>query len=113
MVRVTQKRQRDSISKLNDEKEHKVTPTIKAKNPDLIMSAVFIETPHLLYVKDGLIFVYNHEKDVSTELNEYVRKRYKRVSLLNVVRIPYIYAKLIGELTTTGHTPKDRINLCP
>ena len=86
---------------------------IKAKNPDLIMSAVFIETPHLLYVKDGLIFVYNHEKDVSTELNEYVRKRYKRVSLLSVVRIPYIYAKLIGELTTTGHTPKDRINLCP
>ena len=31
MVRVTQKRQRDSISKLNGEKEHKVTPTIKAK----------------------------------------------------------------------------------
>lgn len=31
MVRVTQKRQRDSISKLNSEKEHKVTPTIKAK----------------------------------------------------------------------------------
>ena len=36
MVRVTQKRQRDSISKLNDEKEHKVTPTIKAKNPDTL-----------------------------------------------------------------------------
>ena len=31
MVRVTQKRQRDSISKLNGEKEHKVTRTIKAK----------------------------------------------------------------------------------